>query len=59
MTKEKRTKSTNYYCKKCGTIETIPDNLDGIDTEDCVKILCPKCMAKGSKRRMYKVKEKL
>jgi hypothetical protein len=45
----------SYFCRFCGTIETIPENLDGIKLNQITKVICPKCLAKGKHHKMYKI----
>ena len=41
-----------YICKKCKTIEFIPDKEFGIRTKNITAVYCPKCMCKGHKYKM-------
>jgi len=52
-------KSQHYFCRKCGTIEIIPENQDGIKLKEITKVICPICKAKkkGHRYKMYKLKE--
>ena len=51
-------KQQEYYCKRCGTVETITEQ-DGIKLKDLTKVICPICKSKkkGHSYKMYKVKE--
>ncbi len=52
----KTIKKQNYYCRRCGTIETITEQ-DGIKLENIDKVICPICVCKKGKHKykMYKV----
>lgn len=54
---EKTIKYARFYCKHCGTIENIPDNLDGIKIKDLTKVYCPRCLAKNKNRKMIRIKD--
>ncbi len=45
-----------YRCKHCKTTETIPYNEFGIKTQELTAVYCPKCSAKGKKRKMVRQK---
>ena len=51
----KKTKTQTFFCKRCGTFETIPEGLDNIKLEQITKVICPRCSAKGHDYKMYKV----
>lgn len=51
----KKVRENRYYCRHCKTEECIPDELDNISLEDITKVFCPRCLAKGKKRKMVKV----
>jgi len=55
----KRPKSAQYFCKKCGCIEIIPNNQDKIKLSQITAVYCPICACKGRKVKMVKVKEEL
>ena len=51
----KKTKTQTFFCKRCGTFETIPEGLDNIKLSQITKVICPRCSAKGHDYKMYKV----
>jgi len=48
-------KTNSYYCPSCCAVETIPPNQDGIKDNQLVNVICPVCLAKGHKHKMYKL----
>lgn len=47
-----------YICKRCKTIEFIPNGEFGIKTEQIVSVYCPSCACKGHKYKMKEVETK-
>ena len=50
----KKKKIVKYYCKRCGTIETFTENEDGIQIDDIINVICPRCVCKRGYHR-YKM----
>ena len=48
-------KHQDYFCRYCGTEESILDKEDKIKIQDITAIYCPICLSKGKKRKMLKV----
>ena len=47
--------SEKWFCKSCGSEETLFDNQNGIKLSEITGLICPICLAKGKHHKMYKI----
>jgi hypothetical protein len=49
---------TPFFCKNCGSVESLPEVQDGIKLSQVTKVICPVCLARGKHHKMYKILKK-